>query len=106
VEIILHAHHAPVSEAMRTRAMRIIAKLASRLQRTVNAVIRFEGDGVEKRVELLLSGPKRRDLIAEGRAKHFGPAFTEAVTKLERQVRAEHTKAVRQRRDARRARAA
>jgi ribosome-associated translation inhibitor RaiA len=106
VEIILHAHHAPVSDAMKSRAHRIIAKLAARLKRTVDAVIRFEGDGAEKRVELVLHTAKRRDLVAEGRGKHFGPAFAQALAKLEAQVRAEHTKLVRQRREVRRESAA
>ncbi len=102
MEIILHAHHAEVSASMRTRTERAVSRLAERLRRAVHAVIRFEGDGAEKRVELVLSSPRRRPLVAEGCGKTFGPAVATALTRLEAQVRSEHAKGVRQRRDARR----
>ncbi len=106
MEIILHAHHADVSASLRTRTERAVAKLATRLRRAVHAVIRFEGDGAEKRVELVLSSPRRRPLVAEGSGKTFGPAVAAAVARLEAQVRSEHARTERQRRDARRVRAA
>ncbi|MDX2183643.1 MAG: HPF/RaiA family ribosome-associated protein [Gemmatimonadaceae bacterium] len=106
MEIILHVHHANISMSMRQRAERAVRKLADRLKRTVDAVIRFEEDGAERRVELELRAPKRRPLVAEGRGKFFGGAFSQAIARLEREVRAEHDKNVSSRRALRKAAAA
>jgi ribosome-associated translation inhibitor RaiA len=106
VEIILHAHHAEVSQALRARAERALAKIATRLKRAVAAVIRFEADSGVMRVELVLQSPRRRDLVAEGLGKDFGPALTKAVSKLDAQVRAERIRTDRERRAGRRIRAA
>ncbi|MCE2941900.1 MAG: HPF/RaiA family ribosome-associated protein [Gemmatimonadota bacterium] len=106
MEIILHVHHANVTEVMRTRAERAVRKLASRLSRAVDAVVRFEYDGGACRVELELRTARRAPIVAEGSAAHFGSALTRAIERLEREVRDEHAKAVRHRRAMRRAKAA
>jgi ribosome-associated translation inhibitor RaiA len=106
VEIILHVHHANVTDAMRARAERAVRKLGTRLNRAVDAVVRFEYDGGQCRVELELRTAHRAPLVAEGSAAHFGPALTRAIERLEREVRDAHGKTVRQRRALRRAKAA
>lgn len=102
MEIILHVHHAEVSDAMRQRAERAVRRLAARVPRTVDAVVRFEQDGRERRVELEVREPRSRPLVASGRAAFFGSALAVAVTKLEREVRERHAKVTRRRRAARR----
>lgn len=106
MEIILHVHHAEVSDAMRQRAERAVRRLAARLAHTVDAVVRFEQDGRERRVELEVRAARVRPLVASGCAGAFGPALTRAVDRLEREVREQHARATRQRRAARRSVAA
>lgn len=106
VEIILHVHHANVTDSMRSRAERALRKLGERLARAVDAVVRFEYDGGTCRVELELRAPKRAPIVAEGNAAHFGAALTRAIDRLEREVRDQHARTVRQRRALRRAKAA
>ncbi|MGH7664961.1 MAG: HPF/RaiA family ribosome-associated protein [Gemmatimonadaceae bacterium] len=86
MEIVFHAHHAVISDRMRTRVERAIEKLAHRLRRTVTAVVRFEQDGPTRRVEILLQTPRQPDLVAEGRSRYYGPALNESVEKLRRQI--------------------
>ena len=86
MEIIFQAHHATISERMRTRAERAVQKTAQRLQRPVDAIVRFEEDGPTRRVEIVLRRPRHRNLIAEGCARYYGPALAEAVSRLEAQI--------------------
>ena len=86
MEIIFHAHHAVISDRMRLRAERAVGRVARKLARAVDAVVRFERDGPTTRVEIVLHAPGRRDLIAEGYARYYGPALAEAVAKLDAQV--------------------
>jgi hypothetical protein len=81
VEIIFHAHNAVISERMRDRAERVVRKLGARV-RAVRVVVRFEGDGPVRRVELQLNAPRRRALIAEGTARTYGPALGAAAERI------------------------
>jgi ribosome-associated translation inhibitor RaiA len=87
VEIQFQSHHAQVPDRMRERARAAVTRLAGRLVRVVNAVVRFEEDGPTRRVEIQLHAPRRRPVIAEGRARFFGPALTHAIVRLEAQAR-------------------
>jgi ribosome-associated translation inhibitor RaiA len=87
MDVIFHAHHAIVSERLRLRAQRAVERVASRMKRTVDAVVRFEGDGRTRRVEIVLHAPRHRRLIAEGNSRFFGPALGEAIIRLEAQTR-------------------
>ncbi len=78
MEIVFHSHHAVVSDRMRQRAVRAVEKLALRLSRAGDAVIRFESDGPARRVEIALRASRRR-LVAIGEGKYFGPALAQAV---------------------------
>ncbi len=86
MEIILHAHHADVPDTLRTEADTAIRKVAARLHRVVNAIVRFVGDGTTRRVEIVLHGAHHRDLFAHGDARAFGPALAVALQRLESQV--------------------
>lgn len=87
MEITFHAHHATVSERMRKRAELAVRRAGLRLDRAVDAIIRFEQDGPVKRVEIVLHAPRQRELIARGEAKFFGPALVAAMDKLTSQIR-------------------
>lgn len=89
MEIIFQAHHASVSPRLRERAERAVRKAALRVRRAVDAVIRFEGDGPDRRVEIVLRAPRHRAIVAEGRDASFGPALSTAVARLEAQARQE-----------------
>jgi ribosome-associated translation inhibitor RaiA len=86
MEIILHAHHAEVPESLRARAERAVSRLSARLRRVVTAIVRFEGDGPSKRVEIVLQAPRRADLVAQAFDRRYEPALAQAVSRLERQV--------------------
>ncbi len=86
MDIIYHAHRAVISERMRLRADRAVRKVARRMGRAVDAVVRFEHDGPTRRVEIVLHAPKHKSLIAEGSSRYYGPALAEAIGRLEQQV--------------------
>lgn len=82
MEIHFHAHHATVSDAMRTRAERQVRRAAQRIPRVVEAVIRFEQDGPTRRVSLALRAPKNHDLLGRGEGRFFGPALATAIARV------------------------
>ena len=86
MEIILHAHHADVTESLREQAEAAIRRIATRMHRVVNAIVRFVGDGPTRRVEIVLQGSRTRALFAQADARHFEPALATAVNRLESQV--------------------
>jgi ribosome-associated translation inhibitor RaiA len=87
VEIVFQSHRAIVSDRMRAKARQAVEKLANRMRRAVDAVVRFEQDGALRRVEIVLHAPRQRNLVASGEARFFGPALSEAVDRLEEQAR-------------------
>jgi len=86
MDVIFHAHHAVVSDRLRERAERSVERLASRLKRTVDAVVRFEEDGRTRRVEIVVHAPRHCRLVAEGQGRAFGAALSDAISRLESQV--------------------
>lgn len=87
MDVIFHAHHAVISDRVRARAQNAVERFASRLKRTVDAVVRFEGDGRTRRVEIVLHAPRNRRLVAEGRGAFFGAALGNAIRGIESQLR-------------------
>jgi ribosome-associated translation inhibitor RaiA len=87
MDVIFHSHHAVISERVKARAHRAVERAALRLKRTVDAVVRFEGDGRTRRVEIVLHAPRHRSLIAEGHAPFFGAALAHAIRAIEAQLR-------------------
>ena len=86
VEIVFHSHHARVSEPVRRRAQLGIEKVARRLTRAVDAIVRFEEDGKVRRVEIVLHAPRSRNVIAEGQGRFFTGALAAALAHLEAQT--------------------
>ena len=86
MEIIFHAHNATIPEPLRGRAERAVQKFGLRLQRAVDAVVRFEDDGPTRRVEIVLHAPKQRNLVAEGRSRSYATALTDALSRLKAQI--------------------
>jgi ribosome-associated translation inhibitor RaiA len=87
MDVIFHAHHAVISDRVKARAQSAVERIASRLKRTVDAVVRFEGDGRTRRVEIVLHVPRHRRLVAEGQAPFFGAALGDAIRCIEAQLR-------------------
>jgi ribosome-associated translation inhibitor RaiA len=87
VEIIFHAHHATISDAMRRRAEAGARRAAARVDRAVDAVIRFEQDGPVKRVEIVLHASSKRDIVARAESRFYGLALTAALERLNAQIR-------------------
>ena len=87
MEIVIHGHQTDITDALRLRGVEGARKLAEHLKRAVDADIRFEENGVFKTVEIVLHAPKHTNLVAKAEAKHHGPALTEAIAKLDAQIR-------------------
>ena len=88
MEIIFHEHHAIVSDHMRQRASSGVRRLTTRLERAVDAVVRFEQDGPTRRVEIILHAPRQKRLVAKAEGRYFGPTLGVVLTKLHGQVAA------------------
>ena len=87
MQIMFQAHHAVISDHMRNRAERAVRKLAKRLKRAVDAIVRFETDGKVRIVELIFNAPGRRSLVAKGFSRNYGPALNEAIERMDEQLR-------------------
>ncbi len=88
MEIIFHDHHASVSDYMRQRASTGVRRLTTRLDRAVDAVVRFEQDGPTRRVEIILRTPRQKRLVAKAEGRHFGPVLSVALARLRPQIAA------------------
>lgn len=86
MEITFHAHHAVITERMRLRAERLVRRLSLLVHRVVDVTVRFIDDGPMRRVELILHAAGGRMLIAEGRGRYFGPALSQAGSRLRSQI--------------------
>jgi ribosome-associated translation inhibitor RaiA len=86
VDIVIHSHHAEVSEHMRKRAVRAVEKAAARIPRIVEGIIRFEEDGPVRRVTVTLRAPKHHDLMGKGEGRFYGPSLVQAIAKVNAQA--------------------
>lgn len=86
MEIVLHAHHANVSESLKRRTEAALRRIATRMHRVANAIVRFVHDGPTRRVEIILHGTGTRSLFAQADGPHFAPALTIAMHRLESQI--------------------
>jgi len=86
VEITIHAHRAPIAAATRLRAERVVAKLASRVRRPVDATVRIDPDGPLRKVEIVLHAARRSPIVGAGRGRSVGPALAEAAANLAAQL--------------------
>jgi ribosome-associated translation inhibitor RaiA len=86
MEIVFQSHNAEISDRLRQRADRLVRRLAPRMGRVVDATLRFEGDGKQRRVELEFHAAGGRRLVAEGTGRYFGPALAQAGARLKAQL--------------------
>jgi ribosome-associated translation inhibitor RaiA len=86
MEIILHTHHADVPANLQRDAIEAVRMIAVRVRRVVDAIVRFETDGPERRVEIVLRAPRHRDVVAEAFDRQFEPALALALNRLQTQV--------------------
>ncbi|HLV27138.1 MAG TPA: HPF/RaiA family ribosome-associated protein [Gemmatimonadales bacterium] len=87
MEIIIQAHNASVSEQLRERATRAVGRAAGRVRGAVDAVVRFEADGPDRRVLLQLHAARQRSLVSQATASRYEDALSDAITRLESQLR-------------------
>ena len=88
MDIIFHEHHANVSVHMRQRAASGVRRLATRLDRAVDAVVRFEEDGPIRRVEIILRTPRHKRLVAKAEGRFFSPTLGIVLARLRTQIAA------------------
>ncbi len=86
MEVHCHAHHAEVAAHMRKRAERDVRRVALRLPRVVEAIVRFEEDGGVRRVTLTLRAPQHHDVVAHAEHRYFGPALGLALSRVRKQA--------------------
>ena len=86
MDITIHARQAPITVATREHAERIVAKLARRVRRPVDAVVRVDPDGPLRRVEIVLHAPRHNPIVGQGRGRSVGPALAEAAASISAQL--------------------
>lgn len=87
MEIQFHGHQAEITDGFRIRASEGIQKLIEHLGRPVDADVWLSEDGAKKTVELVLHAPHYDKLVAKGEGKYREPALTDAIAKLDAQIR-------------------
>ena len=101
MEIVFHEHHAEISDRMRERARLVVARVARRLDRVVDAIVRFEQDGPTRRVEIVLRSPRQRNIMAKAESRYFGSALAVVTERLLAQLPKKDTVKTRSRTEAR-----
>lgn len=87
MEIHIHGHQTEITDSLRRRATEGAQKLAEHLGRPVDADIWFCENGVLKSVEVVLHAPRYKKLVGKSEAKYHEPALTDAIAKLDQQIR-------------------
>lgn len=87
MEIIVQAHNASISEKLRERATQAVARVAARTRGVVDALVRFEADGPDRRVLLQLRSARRPPLLSQATADRYEDALSNAIARLESQLR-------------------
>ena len=87
MDIQFHGHQTEITDSFRTRATEGVQKLVEHLGRPVDADVWVDGEGVKKTVELVLHAPHYDKLVAKGDGKYHEPALSDAMTKMDAQIR-------------------
>jgi ribosomal subunit interface protein len=87
MEIQFHGHQTEITDGLRLRATEGVQKLVEHLGRPVDVDVWVGEDGVLKTVEIVLHAPHYDNLVAKGEAKYHEPALTDAIAKLDAQIR-------------------
>lgn len=75
-----------LTQSMLKRAERAVLKAAERIPRATGAIVRFDADGPERRVEIVFTAPRGVRLVATAAGRYWGPALNAALIKLVRQA--------------------
>ena len=75
-----------LTQSMLKKAERAVLKAAERIPRATGATVRFDADGPERRVEIVITAPRGMRLVAAAAGRYWGPALNEALLKLVRQA--------------------
>ncbi|MHB8839577.1 MAG: HPF/RaiA family ribosome-associated protein [Gemmatimonadaceae bacterium] len=84
-----------LTQSMLKKAERAVLKAAERIPRATGATVRFDADGPERRVEIVITAPRGTRLVATAAGRHWGPALNDALVKLVRQASKERRTPVR-----------
>lgn len=87
MDIQFHGHQTEITDSLRTRATEGVQKLIEHLGRPVDADVWVDGEGVKKTVEVILHAPHYDNLVAKGNGKYHEPALTDAIAKMDAQIR-------------------
>jgi ribosomal subunit interface protein len=87
MEIQFHGHQTEITDSLRARSSEGVQKLIEHLGRPVDADVWVDEDGARKTVELVLHAPHYEKLVAKGEGKYHEPALTDAIAKLDAQIR-------------------
>ena len=87
MEIQFHGHQTEITDGLRLKATEGVQKLVEHLGRPVDADVWVDEDGVMKTVEVVLHAPHYDNLVAKGEAKYHEPALSDAIAKLDAQIR-------------------
>ncbi len=87
MEVQFHGHQTEINDGLRRRATDGAQKLMEHLGRAVDADVWFGENGVLKTVEIVLHAPRYKKLVAKGEAKYHEAALTDAIAKLDAQIR-------------------
>jgi len=80
-------HGSPVSEQIRSRATRRLARLERYTARITAATVAFDSERSSRQVEVRLSVAGRPPLVARADSTNSREAFDRAVARLERQLK-------------------
>ena len=86
MDIYYHPHHATISPSMQLRIERGLRRVERRSGGHIDATVRFEEDGPDRRVEIVVRALGRR-VVAKGEGRFFGPALGACLARLDSQLR-------------------
>lgn len=92
MEIVFSHRGIELTLSMLKKAERAVLRAAERVPRATGALVRFDQDGPERRVEIVFTAPQGVRLVASTSGRYWGPALDAALVKLVRQAsRERHT---------------
>lgn len=86
MELVFSHRGIALTQSMLKRAERAVLKASERIPRATSALVRFDEDGPERRVEIVFTAPRGTRLVATASARYWGPALNAALAKLVRQA--------------------
>lgn len=86
MELVFSHRGIALTQSMLKKAEAAVLKASERIPRATSAIVRFDSDGPERRVEIVFNGPRGTRLVAAAAGRYWGPALNAALTKLVRQA--------------------